>query len=174
MCYNVTVLPFGMFIYCFNEDFICINTRLSRYFPDTSLLIVFNLCEQIIQHLKVSLSHFCHRFVLAPAVLTDYFVYFTGRIQVQIFQHHIWDVCYHKTLYKPAKKYIQKYFYQKSMRHCVLVPQTYIVTANLPTCFMFVHVLDFNLEYYKRVSFFTKCLPERITNFELFGPFWYT
>ncbi len=66
MCYNVTVLPFGMFIYCFNEDFICINTRLSRYFPDTSLLIVFNLCEQIIQHLKVSLSHFSHRFVLAP------------------------------------------------------------------------------------------------------------
>ncbi len=111
MCYNVTVLPFGMFIYCFNEDFICINTRLSRYFPDMSLLIVFNLCEQIIQHLKVSLSHFCHRCVLAPAVLTDNFVYFTGRIQVQIFQHHIWDVCYHKTLYKPAKKYIQKYFY---------------------------------------------------------------
>lgn len=47
-------LPFGVFIYCFNEGFMCINTRLSRYFPDTSLLIVFNLCEQKIQQLSLT------------------------------------------------------------------------------------------------------------------------
>lgn len=87
----------------FNEGFICINTQLSRYFPDTSLLIVFNLCEQRFQLLEVSMSHFCHQLVLAPAVLTD-FVYFTGRIQFRSFDITSGMSAYHKNIVKATKK----------------------------------------------------------------------